>query len=169
MAWTTPGTATAGEVLTAAFWNEQVRDNALAIRNAQVNVVEVLKDDGNVTSSGGTEQTVLTLSITPSSGSSKILLIANAWMDITSGASSRFGNLLIYRGATQIKSIGAGESSTTGRNEAIALSVLDSPNTTSSITYTLRVNRGSAGTTDVTIIASDTRNGPRLVAIEVPV
>jgi hypothetical protein len=29
MAWTTPGTATAGEVLTAAFWNENVRDNSL--------------------------------------------------------------------------------------------------------------------------------------------
>ena len=28
MAWTTPGTAVAGEVLTAAFWNEQVRDNS---------------------------------------------------------------------------------------------------------------------------------------------
>jgi hypothetical protein len=28
MAWTTPGTATAGEVLTAAFWNTQVRDNS---------------------------------------------------------------------------------------------------------------------------------------------
>lgn len=27
MAWTTPGTAVAGAVLTAAFWNEQVRDN----------------------------------------------------------------------------------------------------------------------------------------------
>ena len=27
MAWTTPGTATAGEVLTAAFWNTNVRDN----------------------------------------------------------------------------------------------------------------------------------------------
>jgi hypothetical protein len=27
MAWTTPGTATAGSVLTAAFWNTQVRDN----------------------------------------------------------------------------------------------------------------------------------------------
>jgi hypothetical protein len=27
MAWTTPGTAVAGNVLTAAFWNEQVRDN----------------------------------------------------------------------------------------------------------------------------------------------
>ena len=31
MAWTTPGTATAGEVLTAAFWNEQVRDNTDAL------------------------------------------------------------------------------------------------------------------------------------------
>jgi hypothetical protein len=29
MAWTTPGTATAGEVLTAAFWNENVRDNSI--------------------------------------------------------------------------------------------------------------------------------------------
>lgn len=27
MAWTTPGTATAGDVLTASFWNTQVRDN----------------------------------------------------------------------------------------------------------------------------------------------
>jgi hypothetical protein len=31
MAWTTPGTATAGEVLTASFWNAQVRDNMLEI------------------------------------------------------------------------------------------------------------------------------------------
>jgi hypothetical protein len=29
MAFTTPGTAVAGDVLTAAFWNEQVRDNML--------------------------------------------------------------------------------------------------------------------------------------------
>jgi hypothetical protein len=27
MAWTTPGTAVAGDVLTAAFWNSNVRDN----------------------------------------------------------------------------------------------------------------------------------------------
>ncbi len=31
MAWTTPGTATAGEVLTASFWNTNVRDNLLAL------------------------------------------------------------------------------------------------------------------------------------------
>jgi hypothetical protein len=31
MAWTTPGTATAGEVLTASFWNTNVRDNTDAL------------------------------------------------------------------------------------------------------------------------------------------
>ena len=31
MAWTTPGTATAGNVLTAAFWNTQVRDNMVEL------------------------------------------------------------------------------------------------------------------------------------------
>lgn len=31
MAWTTPGTAVAGEVLTAAFWNTNVRDNTNAL------------------------------------------------------------------------------------------------------------------------------------------
>ena len=30
MAWTTPGTAVAGDVLTAAFWNSNVRDNLIA-------------------------------------------------------------------------------------------------------------------------------------------
>ena len=31
MAWTTPGTAVAGDVLTAAFWNTQVRDNLIEL------------------------------------------------------------------------------------------------------------------------------------------
>lgn len=30
MAWTTPGTAVAGAVLSSSFWNEQVRDNLIA-------------------------------------------------------------------------------------------------------------------------------------------
>ena len=33
MAWTTPGTAVAGEVLEAAFWNEQVRDNSQYLKD----------------------------------------------------------------------------------------------------------------------------------------
>jgi len=39
MAWTTPGTATAGEVLTAAFWNTNVRDNLSALDAAGANDV----------------------------------------------------------------------------------------------------------------------------------
>ena len=31
MAWTTPGTAVAGDVLTAAFWNSNVRDNLIEL------------------------------------------------------------------------------------------------------------------------------------------
>ena len=33
MAWTTPGTAVAGDVLTAAFWNSNVRDNLAELAN----------------------------------------------------------------------------------------------------------------------------------------
>ena len=35
MAFTTPGTAVAGDVLTASFWNSNVRDNSLEIYNGQ--------------------------------------------------------------------------------------------------------------------------------------
>jgi hypothetical protein len=34
MPWTTPGTAVAGDVLTAAFWNTQVRDNSQHLYDA---------------------------------------------------------------------------------------------------------------------------------------
>lgn len=37
MAWTTPGTAVAGDVLTAAFWNSNVRDNLNNLNTAGAN------------------------------------------------------------------------------------------------------------------------------------
>jgi len=37
MAFTTPGTAVAGEVLTAAFWNTNVRDNMNSVANGLLN------------------------------------------------------------------------------------------------------------------------------------
>jgi hypothetical protein len=46
MAFTTPGTAVAGEVLTAAFWNEQVRDNTVYLKTEAdaVGLVRVFTD-----------------------------------------------------------------------------------------------------------------------------
>lgn len=53
MPWTTPGTATAGEVLTAAFWNTQVRDNLDALDAAGANDVGLaLLAAGNIASGG---------------------------------------------------------------------------------------------------------------------
>jgi hypothetical protein len=43
MAWTTPGTATAGEVLTAAFWNTNVRDNSDALYRGQKELVHAIE------------------------------------------------------------------------------------------------------------------------------
>ena len=49
MAWTTPGTATAGEVLTAAFWNTQVRDNTSDLRSYQNRFATSRRTSGSVT------------------------------------------------------------------------------------------------------------------------
>jgi hypothetical protein len=53
MAWTTPGTAVAGDVLTAAFWNSNVRDNMIElapIANAWTNFTPTLT---NMTAGNG--------------------------------------------------------------------------------------------------------------------
>jgi hypothetical protein len=49
MAWTTPGTATAGEVLTASFWNTQVRDNTADLRSYQNRFASFFRSAGNYT------------------------------------------------------------------------------------------------------------------------
>ena len=63
MAFTTPGTAVAGDVLTASFWNSNVRDNINDLRTTDANVQQVTKTDtfstssttfGDITGQGGT-------------------------------------------------------------------------------------------------------------------
>jgi hypothetical protein len=59
MAWTTPGTATAGEVLTASFWNTQVRDNMVELApfmaswTAWTPSLQAGFGNGNATRTGG--------------------------------------------------------------------------------------------------------------------
>lgn len=52
MAWTTPGTAVAGDVLTAAFWNEQVRDNLDSVLS--LGKVALFRDEKAQNTAGGT-------------------------------------------------------------------------------------------------------------------
>jgi hypothetical protein len=52
MPWTTPGTAVAGDVLTAAFWNSNVRDNSLELApffSAWTSYTPTISQVGNVT------------------------------------------------------------------------------------------------------------------------
>jgi hypothetical protein len=49
MAFTTPGTATAGEVLTAAFWNANVRDNSNDLRSYQNRYARAKRTTGTLT------------------------------------------------------------------------------------------------------------------------
>ena len=150
------------------------------------NVVGVLKTDTfTTTSTSFVDVTGLTVTITPSSATSKILLVGNIQFSITSNSSS-FIQLL--RDATII---GSGDSALT-RTQAFAgtwnrttdgssfnvhpngipVALLDSPATASAVTYKFQM-KASGGTARLNASGSDTndplysRTSSQLVAIEV--
>jgi hypothetical protein len=189
MAWTTPGTAVAGEVLTAAFWNEQVRDNALAIRQAQINVKSTIvtaSSTYSIAAGSSADITGLSVSITPSSSTSKVLLLVHVAGAETSTVGS-FGFRLL-RGATElalgdaagsaIRLSGRGRTDSDTSSELVTFAFLDSPATTSATTYKITlIGIGSAGSatyvinrpTNNTTSAPYSRETSGITAIEVPV
>jgi hypothetical protein len=147
MAFTTPGTAVAGEVLTAAFWNEQVRDNIANLR-ALANVKSTLKTDTFTASTGQgvyAAVTGLEVTITPTSATSKILVLAHM-----------SGSSLFYRVKRDSTLVGVGNVAgsrsrvssgfgSPGAEEIGGSGVvfIDSPATTSSITYSVEIGHGA--------------------------
>jgi hypothetical protein len=154
MAFTTPGTAVAGEVLTAAFWNTQVRDNLAALNAVAINIqsTTVTAITANTTSSSQADVVGLSVSITPSSASSKILVMVD--MSVGRNASAVEGYFNLVRNSTPIAvSVGATNNFTkvirldadiTATIHHFGLMHLDSPNTTSATTYKMQwaVNAG---------------------------
>jgi hypothetical protein len=64
MAWTTPGTATAGEVLTAAFWNANVRDNSNHLYQNTAQLIETItRGSGGAITFSSIPQTYTSLEI----------------------------------------------------------------------------------------------------------
>lgn len=138
-------------------------------------VLQVVSTTRNTTSSSGSatssfvDITGMTASITPTSTSSKILVLCDIYVG-NSTASGAFNFAQMVRGST---AIGVGTGGTinssgqtyitdAGRIEPIAMSVLDSPATTSATTYKLQY-RTTAGTiylnrrgTDTTYITAST-------------
>ena len=125
-------------------------------------VLQVVQDvqKGAVTFSTGTYANALSLNITPSSTSSKILI---SWNVSCGVGSDDYGSLALFNGATEITGAKATNGSGNRINasngisspggvgfnyvlQSISNSFLDSPNTTSEINYIIKmkVNYGSA-------------------------
>ena len=91
------------------------------------------------------------INITPSSASNKILISAYGTLD-NQGTSGNRANATIFRDSTNMGDASNGLNSVYGSNARViapfAMVVLDSPNTTSQITYTVRY-RAVAGTVSI--------------------
>jgi hypothetical protein len=122
---------------------------------AVLQVVQATKTNSfTTTSTSFTTPTGLSLSITPSSSSNKILIFANIGFEISGDAGHGYGS--IRRDSTDIfigDTAGSRPRTTfaqnnSGGNGSVAFSIayLDSPSTTSSISYSINV-RSSNGTT----------------------
>jgi hypothetical protein len=144
---TLPAAFVSGNVLTAA----QLNDLRGAFRVLQV--VSTTKTDTFSTSSTTyTDVTGLTATITPSSTSSKILVVATCLGAGTPGSTT--ANFRLARGGTGIAIGDAGASNqirvtsfvtAVDRPESVAMCTLDSPSTTSATTYSVQMcNEGQS-------------------------
>jgi hypothetical protein len=116
--------------------------------------VEAMRIDSDSTAQSTTSTSYqasgLTLSITPTSSTSKILISASVPYDSFSGTLNQ-ASLTLYRGATNLITNGfsllSGGSGLNLQAGSSALSWLDSPATTSSTTYTIyfRVTTNASG------------------------
>jgi|11BtaG_2_1085332.scaffolds.fasta_scaffold92657_1 hypothetical protein len=89
----------------------------------------------------------LSVSITPSSASSKIYVIYSSGME-TNGTTAHKGICAIFRDSTNINELSfkqQANSEAGSPHHPICSQVLDSPNTTSSVTYKMKFKSNSSG------------------------
>jgi hypothetical protein len=159
VAWTSPKTWSFGEILTSTDMNTYVRDNTQELFDRSVgigsNVVSVAKVD-TFTTTSATPVTItgMAATITPTSASSKVLVIFQLSAALTN--TTGYVELNLRRGSTKIFQSTGGSilnGTWTGRHGAITDTAnasltstyvfLDSPSTTSATTYDVQVNTGS--------------------------
>ena len=173
MAWTNPKTWSFGEVLTSTDMNTYVRDNTEFLFDRVVagigsNVVQtVLTTPHSTTSTSFTDVTNLSVTITPSKNTSKVLIIGT-W---TGGMSGTFtGRWRLVRGSTAIGvSSGGGDATANvfSSGGSIALHFLDSPGVTTATTYKIQALATSGTIYTGRLGNNDERSIVALTAIEV--
>ena len=159
-----PATFVAGNVLTAA----QMNDLRGAFRIQQV-VSTTKTDTFTTTSTSMVDVTGLSVAITPSSATSKVLIVAMVTMSANTAANEAFGQ--IVRDSTPIAlgdTAGSRTSATFGSDVAgdvgqnsVSVLFLDSPATTSATTYKIQVQANTAGTVTVNRGYNDTDSSTR--------
>jgi hypothetical protein len=119
---------------------------SLATTGAILQVVSASTTTQISTTSATFTDTSLTATITPKSADNKILVLVSQQYQAGGVASSHAGNIRLLRGATVIRSntisiAAATVSSVTAMASILTLEVLDSPATTSAVTYKTEINR----------------------------
>lgn len=119
-------------------------------------VVQAVYSTLVTTTSGSFSDTGLTASITPSSASNKILVLINQRIFVPPGAGS--SAIQVMRNGTQVYYInryGLTDDGTNGDGSHFTTSYLDSPATTSSVTYKTQFNRNGGSSTVYAQLDSD--------------
>tara|TARA_B100000424_G_C22630980_1_gene349720 strand:+ start:31 stop:558 length:528 start_codon:yes stop_codon:yes gene_type:complete len=106
---------------------------------------------GSLTTTSTSYSDILSLAITPSSTSSKILIIHGAPSNVELSNSSNLGHIAIFRDSTNITTAGHNSSyasyQTLSRGYGTSITFLDSPSTTSATTYKIRGKTDNTGLT----------------------
>jgi hypothetical protein len=163
-------TYTAGEVLTAASLNANLSFAASNPSSAVVQVKSTIKSDTFTTTSATmTDITGLSVSITPTSASNKILVFFTVNGQGATGATQ--GYLQLVRDSTAIAigdaaSVRPRVSGVMGSVDAfltdcVSLVFLDSPATTAATTYKVQTQRGGGGTVYINRTENDADNTSR--------
>ena len=128
-------------------------DLATGVGGKVLQVVQATDSTARSTSSSSfvTASSTLSTSITPSSASNKILVLASV---VINGATSGQNNLwTVTRGGTNLDggTYGFGRNRVSASDSIMRQSVsyLDSPSSTSSLTYDVRIRNADGGTTEI--------------------
>jgi hypothetical protein len=150
MAWTSPRTWVASEIVTAAVMNTHVRDNltelrtdATALAAKETNVVQGSTATPSSTATDTTwVDSGLTVTITPTAAASQVLVTACFSFGAVYSGGAGIGAARLVRDATPLMTFARHESTQTGTVPA-ACTYLDSPATTSATVYKVQIQRVS--------------------------
>lgn len=159
----TIGSQTGSTISIASGHSLQNADGS-AIGGGKILQVVSQSGDAAVTVNSTTYTALVSVNITPSASTSKILLFSTG--DGNSASGTAWNRLRFFRDSTEIGNRIIYQASGSSINHAWALHTLDSPSSTSQITYSIRGQRGSG---DLTYGEEGAIQSPTITALEVGV